>query len=188
MSTDQRPLRRDARRNREALVTAARETFGTKGLDAPLEEIARRAGVAIGTLYNRFPTRDALVEAAFLPTLRTSLTHTEEALAADDPWDGFVLFLERSIAMQVADRGFTEVCVRTFGTESELGATKLAIGERMGRIIARAQESGALRADFRLEDLGTVFAATTGSPRWRRSLGLLLDGFRAEAAHPLPED
>ncbi|GAA4554097.1 TetR/AcrR family transcriptional regulator [Amycolatopsis samaneae] len=188
MSIEQRPLRRDARRNREALVTAAREIFGARGLDAPLEEIARRAGVAIGTLYNRFPTRDALIDAAFLPTLHASLARTEEALALDDPWEGFVRFLEASITLQVADRGFTEVCARTFDAASEIEKAKRAIGERMERLIAGAQESGGLRADFRLADLGMVFAATTGAPHWRRNLGLVLDGLRADAAHPLPAD
>lgn len=184
MST--KPLRQDAQRNRDALVAAAREVFGGKGVDAPLDEVARTAKVAIGTLYNRFPTRADLVEAAFLPALEQSLAHTEEALACEDPWEGFVLFLEHSIRMQVTDRGFTEVCARSFAPESGLEQTKRVVGERMERIIGRAQEAGALRADFRGRDLGVVFAAATGAPDWRRALGFVLDGLRAEAAHPLP--
>lgn len=179
MTVDQRPLRADARRNREALVAAAREVFGAKGVDAPLDEIARRAGVAIGTLYNRFPTRTDLVEAAFLPVLEGAEAAAEEALAREDPWEGFVLFLERSIRMQVDDRGFTQVCTRAFDSTSRLEKAKQANASRIGRIIGRAQEAGALRPDFRGEDLAIVFAAATAAPDWRRALGLVLGGLRA---------
>ena len=176
MST--RPLRQDARRNRDALVAAAREVFGGKGIEAPLDEVARTAKVAIGTLYNRFPTRADLVEAAFLPMIEESLAHTEEALACEDPWDGFVLFLERAIQLQVTDRGFTEVCNRTFAPESNLETTKQVVGERMAQIVARAQDSGQLREDFRVTDLGAVFGAALAGPDWRRGLMLILDGLR----------
>ncbi len=179
VTVEHRPLRADARRNREALVAAAREVFGAKGVDAPLDEVARRAEVAIGTLYNRFPTRADLVEAAFLPALQEAEAVTEEALARDDPWDGFVHFLERSILMQVADRGFTEVCSRVFDPDSGIEKAKRAKGSRLNRIIERAQEAGALRADFRGPDLAIVFAAATATPDWRRALGMVLDGLRA---------
>ena len=174
MST--RPLRQDARRNRDALVVAAREVFGGKGIDAPLDEVARTAKVAIGTLYNRFPTRADLVEAAFLPMIEQSLAHTEEALACEDPWDGFVLFLERAIQLQVTDRGFTEVCARTFDADSGLEKTKRVVGERMEQIIERAKASGRLRPDFRAPDLAAIFGAALAGPDWRRGLSLVLEG------------
>lgn len=178
MTVEQRPLRADARRNREALVTAAREVFGAKGVDAPLDEIARRAEVAIGTLYNRFPTRADLVEAVFLPTLEEARAVTEAALACEDPWEGFVLFLERSVLMQVSDRGFTQVCARAFAPGSGLEKAKQANASRIERIIARAQEAGALRPDFRGEDLAVVFAGASAAQDWRRGLTLVLDGLR----------
>ncbi len=179
VTVEQRPLRADARRNREALVAAAREVFGAKGVDAPLDEIARRAEVAIGTLYNRFPTRADLVEAAFLPTLEEAQALSEEALACEDPWEGFVLFLERSILMQVADRGFTQVCARAFDPASGLEKAKHANASRMRRIIERAQEAGVLRADFQLADLAVVFAGASAAQDWRRGLALVLDGLRS---------
>ncbi|MEV6871989.1 helix-turn-helix domain-containing protein [Amycolatopsis sp. NPDC051128] len=178
MTVEQRPLRADARRNREALVAAAREVFGAKGVDAPLDEIARRAEVAIGTLYNRFPTRADLVEAAFLPVLEEARAISEDALACADPWAGFVLFVERSVRMLVADRGFTEVCTRAFDPASGLEKAKHANASRMTRIIARAQEAGALRPDFRGEDLAVVFAGASAAADWRRGLALVLDGLR----------
>jgi AcrR family transcriptional regulator len=178
VTVEERPLRADARRNREALVAAAREVFGAKGVDAPLDEIARRAEVAIGTLYNRFPTRADLVEAAFLPALEGAREAAEDALACDDPWDGFVLLLERSVRMQVNDRGFMQVCTRAFDPASGLEKAKQANASRIERIIARAQEAGRLRPDFRGEDLAIVFAAATATPDWRRGLTMVLEGLR----------
>ncbi|EOD67128.1 TetR/AcrR family transcriptional regulator [Amycolatopsis vancoresmycina] len=178
MTVEQRPLRADARRNREALVAAAREVFRAKGVDAPLDEIARRAEVAIGTLYNRFPTRADLVEAAFLPTLQEAEAVLEEALACADPWAGFVLFVERSVLMQVSDRGFTEVCSRTFDPASGLEKAKQANASRMQGIVSRAQDAGVLRPDFRLVDFAVVFAAASAAQDWRHGLALVLDGLR----------
>jgi AcrR family transcriptional regulator len=186
MPTEERPLRRDAQRNRDLLVTAAREVFGCAGLDASLEEIARRAGVSIGTLYNRFPTRVSLIEAVFLGPLELSAGHAERAAEFEDPWDGFVYFLERSCETQAADRGFTEVCSRAFPDAPAMDAMKARAGETFRKVICRAQASGQLRADFRLEDFGFAVSATA-HPQWRRHLAFLLDGFRAEAAHPLPD-
>ena len=179
VTVEQRPLRADARRNREALVAAAREVFGAKGVDAPLDEIARRAEVAIGTLYNRFPTRADLVEAAFLPTLEEAQAVAEEALACADPWEVFVLFVERSVLMQVTDRGFTQVCARAFDPASGLEKAKQANASRIERIITRAREAGALRPDFRGEDLAVVFAGASAAQDWRRGVALVLDGLRS---------
>ncbi|SFW76218.1 TetR/AcrR family transcriptional regulator [Amycolatopsis australiensis] len=181
MTVEDRPLRADARRNREALVAAAREVFGVKGIDAPLDEIARRAEVAIGTLYNRFPTRADLVEAAFLPVLEKARVVADEALACADPWEGFVLFLERLVRMQVTDRGFMQVCSRAFDPGSGVGKVKQDNASRIERLIARARETGALRADFRGEDLAIVFAAATATPDWRRGLAVVLEGLRSRA-------
>jgi AcrR family transcriptional regulator len=188
MSPEERPLRRDAQRNRELLVAAAREVFGSLGLDASLEEIARQAGVAIGTLYNRFPTRVSLIEAAFVGALEQSSEYAERAALFEDPWEGFVYFLERACEMRAADRGFTEVCSRVFSDAPALEAAKVQGGETIAKVIRRAQDSGRLRPDFRFADLAIVLNATARAPYWRRHLAYLLDGFRADAAHPLPDE
>jgi AcrR family transcriptional regulator len=188
MAPEERPLRRDAQRNRESLVAAAREVFGSQGLDASLEEIARQAGVAIGTLYNRFPTRVTLIEAAFINSLEQTRKDAERAAAFEDPWEGFAYFLERACEMQAADRGFTEVCARTFPDAPSFEVAKAQAGETLWKVICRAQESGQLRPDFRFDDLAIVLSATARAPHWRRHLAFLLDGFRADAAHPLPDD
>jgi AcrR family transcriptional regulator len=177
-----RPLRRDAQRNRELLVKAARAVFGERGLDAPLEEIARTAGLAIGTLYNRFPTRSALVEAAFDADMVRTAELLDEALAMADPWAGFVHFLEASSAMQAADRGFTELCRRDFPESPGIDAGKARSSAKFAEVVERAKRAGRLRADFRPADLAFIVGSSTGNADWRRHLGFIVDGLRADAA------
>jgi AcrR family transcriptional regulator len=97
-----RRLRRDAQRNREAIVEAARQVFCDHGLEAPLEEIARQAGVGIATLYRRFPTRVALLDAVLADTVQAHVDAAAQALAIDDPWEGFAFYLEQSCRLQAA--------------------------------------------------------------------------------------
>jgi AcrR family transcriptional regulator len=102
-------LRADALRNREAVVAAARQVFAEAGLDAPLEEIARRAGVGIGTLYRRFPSRLDLVDAILTSSVEAHVRVAEEALAMADPWEGFVHFLTEVGRLQASDRGLNDM-------------------------------------------------------------------------------
>ncbi|PXX63069.1 TetR family transcriptional regulator [Nocardia tenerifensis] len=189
-----KPLRSDARRNRDALVTAAREVFEERGLDAPLKEIAARARVAIGTLYNRFPTRDDLIAAAVEDRIEAGGRIAEEALAIDDPWDSFVYLVEKVCELQASDRLLGELAVRAAPSEAIAAAQEHGHGV-MRRIITRAQESGALRSDWVLEDIAFITwshtrileaTAAIAPDAWRRHLALTLDGLRASAAHPLP--
>ncbi|MEV5985635.1 helix-turn-helix domain-containing protein [Streptomyces sp. NPDC052051] len=192
--TTERVLRQDAARNRERLVRAAREVFGRDGLDAPLERIAREAGVAIGTLYNRFPTRGALVDAALGPLAERAAEITERAAHADDPWDGFASFMEQTCELLAEDRGYTDVHrSRTAGTPV-IDAAQQRIAAHKSAIVTRAKAAGVLRADIEPSDLvllvwgiaAVVDATRVAAPNaWRRHLALLLDGLRPEAAHPL---
>src|ERR1700722_7847716 len=102
-------LRADAARNRDAIVAVAREVFAEQGLSAPLEEIAAQAGVGIGTLYRRFPTRRDLVGAALDGKAAQYAQAAEQALAASDSWDAFTGFVQRTCELQAADRGLTEL-------------------------------------------------------------------------------
>lgn len=188
MPSQSRPLRRDAQRNRELLAAAARETFGAKGLDAPLEEIARKAGVAIGTLYSRFPTRTALIEAAFLGILDQAVDICEHALKFDDPWEGFVYYLEQTCGMQVMDRGLTELCARSLPGAPALDVAKARGVKALHAIVERAQQAGQLRPDFQQADLVMLVSATARAAEygpepdsWRRHLAFLIDGLRATA-------
>jgi AcrR family transcriptional regulator len=190
-----RPLRQDAARNRERLVKAAREVFRRKGLDAPLEEIARAAGVAIGTLYNRFATRGELVDAALGPLARQAVEHAERSADAEDPWQAFVSFVEGTCAMIAADRGYADVYRAGIPGMPVITAARERLGTLKAGIMARAKEAGVLRADVESADVvlivwgiaGAVDATRGTAPdAWRRHLALVLDGLRAEAAHPLP--
>src|SRR5262247_4053376 len=104
-----RRLRVDAERNRAALLAAAREVFAEQGLEAPLEEVALRAGVGIATLYRRFPNRRQLVAAALVDTFAQYAEAAERALAVSDPWAGFAGFIERICELQAADRGLSDL-------------------------------------------------------------------------------
>lgn len=196
----QRPatrLRRDAQRNRDAIIAAARQVFCDHGLEAPLEEIARRAQVGIATLYRRFPSRVELLDAVLADNLQAHIAVAEQALATDDPWDGFAFYLEQSCRLQAEDRGLNDVMGMRFPRATAVEAAKTRLFELVGQVVDRAQQSGQLRADLTPEDLAFLNWANTrilpavraaGAPEaWRRHLGLLLDGFRADRAHPLPQ-
>jgi AcrR family transcriptional regulator len=187
-----KPLRKDAQRNRDLLVEAARGLYAVRGLDVALEEIAKTAGVSIGTLYNHFPRRADLVSAVFADRTETVVSIAEHALSLDDAWAGLTSFVERICELQAADRGYNELAsTRPPQTGDHERGYAL-----MSRVVERAKESGALRPDFTLEDMAFVtwgIARTveaTGHVRpevWRRHLALLFDGMRASAASPLPE-
>jgi AcrR family transcriptional regulator len=190
-----RPLRQDAARNRERLVLAAREVFRRKGLDAPLEEIAREAGVAIGTLYNRFPSRGELADAALGPLAERAVELAEKAARAEDPWQGFTSFVEDTCELFAEDRGYADVYRSGIPGMPVIAAARERLSELKAAIMARAKDAGVLRGDVEPTDVvliiwgmvSTVDATRDIAPdAWRRHLALLLDGLRPGAAHPLP--
>jgi AcrR family transcriptional regulator len=190
-----RSLRADAERNRERILAAARAVFAERGLDAPFDLIAQRAGVGQATLYRRFPRREDLIAACFAPKLAEYAAALEDALAAPDAWTGFCGFLEHVCAMQAADQGVQDVLTTTFPTAREVEAQRAHAFERLTALIRRAQSQGGLRADFVPEDVVLLLLANAGVVRamrhaapdaWRRFVGLMLDALRADRAHPLP--
>ena|SRR5829696_7267706 len=194
--TSDRALRRDAARNRERIIEAAREVFGEQGLDAPIEEVARRAGVGIATLYRRFPTRPDLITCAFAAKMQDYADTTEEALAYDDPWQGFCWYVERLCEMQSGDHGFTEVLTMTFPTARGFEDVRNHTFLRFRELTKRAKRAGRLRKDFSTEDLplilmanaGVIAAAGAAAPQaWRRVIHVLLQGLERPARGPLPK-
>ncbi len=191
------PLRRDAERNRRRLLEAAREVFGERGCDAPFEEIARRAGVGIGTLYRRFPTREALIDALFEQKAHDYLRASEQALAADDAWEGLAGFIERICEMQAHDRGFADVLTATFPSGAAPGVAAALRDARRNaeKLVARARRDGKLRRDFTHQDLAWILIANAAyleatrevaPDAWRRYVALILDAARTPAASKLP--
>jgi AcrR family transcriptional regulator len=189
----ERPLRADAARNRELILQTAAEVFAEHGLEAGYDEIARRAGIGVGTVYRRFPARAELIQALFESRIDEMVGIAEQAAARPDAWDGLVWFLERAIERQVADRGLKEVMVRTISDEAHKAIGRERLGPIIEGIVARAQADGSLRADVAVTDIGMnlmLISSTTTRAQpdlWRRYLALFVDGLRARPDQtPLP--
>ncbi len=189
-------MRADAERNRERVLDAAREVFAEQGLDASTNEIARRAGVGVATLFRRFPTRDDLVGAVFADKMAAHVAAIDAALAEQDAWQGFCGFIERVCRMQADDRGFADVLTLTFPTAKGLEAERERAALALAELIERAQATGQLRQDFVHQDVPLILMANAGvvtathdaAPEaWRRLVGYLLQAFAAEASAPLPK-
>jgi len=191
----QRPLRSDAERNRRLVLEAAALAFAEEGYDVGMAEIARRAGVGNATVFRRFPSKDALVQAIFDDRIAESIAAAEHAAQLEDPWDGLVSFLEKSAGLQARDRGFFEATEQVLLEHPELLRQHRRIVDAVDPLVARAQEAGVLRDDVTtLDVLGLTKAAVACIPPsselradgWRRSLAIMLDGLRPGAATPLP--
>jgi AcrR family transcriptional regulator len=188
-------LRTDAARNRERILEAAVAVFAEQGLDAPMAEVARRAGVGVATLFRRFPIREDLIAATFAAKMTAYADAIDAALADPDAWHGFCAYLERVCAMQASDLGFTHVLTMTFPTAKEFEAERDRAYFGLVKLIRRAKRAKRLRADFVPEDVvlllmanAGVISATGGSApdAWRRVVAYLIQSFRADGAEPLP--
>jgi AcrR family transcriptional regulator len=196
-----RPLRADAERNRQRILTAAAEVFARRGLEAGLDEIARHAGVGTGTVYRRFPDKTMLIEALFESRIEGVLQIAAAALEHEDAWEGLVWFLTSTIELQQADRGLKELLFGDGGLGPALAerfADKIeTVFPTLEALVERAQASGQLRPDVVATDLAAVqvmavgvaeFAGAGHPEFWRRQLALLLSGLRADSAtRPLPD-
>jgi AcrR family transcriptional regulator len=190
---ESRPLRRDAARNRELILATAAAVFAEQGLDAGYEEIARRAGIGVGTVYRRFPERAELVRALFESQIEDIVAIAEQAADHDDAFEGLAWFLEQTLAYQVADRGLQEVMVGTISHDEHRMIGRERLSPILEGIVARAQADGTLRDDVGVTDLGMhlMVMSSVSTPAqpglWRRYLALLLDGLRARPGlAPLP--
>jgi AcrR family transcriptional regulator len=190
-----RGLRSDAERNRERVIGAARDVFAEQGLDASSNEIARRAGVGVATLFRRFPTRDALITTVFAGKLHAYAEAIDEGLADPDAWHGFCKYIERVCEMQSQDRGFADVLTMTFPTAKALEEERNRSAKALTLLLRRAKATGRLRKDFVHQDVPLILMANAGvvtgtrdaaPDAWRRLVAYLIQAFAAEAAQPLP--
>ncbi|MFI5865288.1 TetR/AcrR family transcriptional regulator [Streptomyces sp. NPDC051546] len=190
-------MRADAQRNAEKLRTAAAELFQERGLTVPLKEIARRAGVSHGTLYNLFGTREALIDEVVANLAADHLDETAaHALSLEDGWEGFAYYVTRVCELQATGPAVADVISGRYPASVCLMLICTRVQDAATQIIRRAQLAGALRPDFTVEDLLLFFgtntllarAATDTAPdTWRRQVHFLLDGLRTPTAHePLP--
>ncbi|MDQ6850999.1 MAG: TetR/AcrR family transcriptional regulator [Actinomycetota bacterium] len=181
-----RAPRADAARNHETLLAAASEAYGEKGVDASLEDIARRAGVGIGTLYRHFPTRDALNEAVYRREVEALCDGVDRRLEMHEPVDALSSWM-REFAVYVAKkRGMAMALKSALGPDSELFTeSHRRIQAAITTLVTRAADSGAIRDDVDPGDLlramGGICMATD-SPGWSERTGrlvdLLIDGLR----------
>ncbi|HEY7075996.1 MAG TPA: helix-turn-helix domain-containing protein [Solirubrobacteraceae bacterium] len=185
----ERPLRADAARNRTRILAAAREAFAESGLDVGVEEIARRAGVGKGTLYRRFPTKEALVRAIVEDRLQELETIADRCAHLPDAGDGFARFLSEAARMQASDQGFLDVVAQRMGDVLSPQQRSWLLGILSGPLL-RAQAAGKVRGDLVVEDVPLLLRMLGATARpgpagpagadWARYLGLLLDGLRAK--------
>jgi AcrR family transcriptional regulator len=178
--------RADALRNRHHAIEGARAVLAERGLDAPLDEIARRAGIGNATLYRHFPARCDLVVAACADVLRQVDAASQRSLAEPDAWTGLCEFLAFVCELCARDRCLADLLTTNSMSTPELDALRSRPIAHMRTLLRRAKRQGTLRPDFREADIMLILASTAGlSERaqgrhdaWRRHLDLLLDGLR----------
>jgi AcrR family transcriptional regulator len=191
----ERPLRRDAERNRQRILTAAADAFAQGGLAVTMDEIARCAGVGVGTVYRRFPDKELLIEALFEQRIDELVALAEAARDDPDPFAGLMRFFETFLALQAADRGLKDVLLGTARGAGRATRARERIGPIVDDLLARACEAGDLRPDVAASDhaliqfvLGAVidFTHDVAPDTWRRMLTIVLDGLRPSRGAPSP--
>jgi AcrR family transcriptional regulator len=191
----ERVLRADARRNREAVISAAKKLFADQGLDAQMPDVAKAAKVGVGTVYRHFPTKAHLIAALADDRFERLAEKAREGIEADDPWEGLCDFIRFSARIQADDRGLCEV----MGSRPEVmsdAAYAVGLDELCDKLVKRAQRSGDLRKDLDWQDipmvacsLGRITAAEAGPAvgRWPRLVEIVIDGLRAPGGTKLPK-
>ncbi|MFE5642447.1 TetR/AcrR family transcriptional regulator [Rhodococcus sp. NPDC056516] len=193
----ERPLRADAARNRQLIIDAARELFAEEGIDVTLDDVARRAGVGVGTVYRRFASKEELIDGVFQQNFADMAAAAEASLSNPDPWDGLVTFAEFACSRMSVNRGLKDVMNGTDEGCEQLACQRSIVEPSVERIFYRAQDAGMLRPDAVVTDLFglvfmvgavTEFAQPVNPTVWRRYLSVMLDGLRTEGLHrdPLP--
>jgi AcrR family transcriptional regulator len=179
----EKPLRADARRNRERILKAARAVFGDHGIDAQIDDVAKRAKVGVGTVYRHFPTKEVLLDALVRERFEEIAGYAEEALRHDDAWTGFRELIWRAAERNAVDRAFCEVVA--FTDQSRI-VEETGLQAHTDTLMERAKAQGKLRADATQMDIPIMMAGAGSVMRihpspdiWRRYLTIMLDGLRA---------
>jgi AcrR family transcriptional regulator len=178
-----RPLRADARRNRERILRAARKVFADRGVHSQIDDVAKRAKVGVGTVYRHFPTKDALLEAVVREHFEEIAGYAREALERDDAWEGFCELIWRAAERNANDVAFCEIV----GSKDQSAVVEdVGLLRSTGELIERAKAQGRMRADASERDVpmmmtgaGAVMRQSRFPDAWRRYVTLMLDGLRA---------
>jgi AcrR family transcriptional regulator len=177
-----KPLRADARRNRERILVAARAVFADKGSEAQIDDVAKRAKVGVGTVYRHFPTKEALVDAVVREGFEEIAGYAREALEREEAWEGFEALIWRSAERNAEDRGFCEAIAMTDRRDL---AGECGLDTLTQQLLDRAKTQGTVRQDASSQDVALMMCALgavmrlDASQAWRRYLTLMLDGLRA---------
>jgi AcrR family transcriptional regulator len=183
-------MRADARRNRERVLAAAREAFAEYGQDLPMDEIARRAGVGVGTVYRHFPSKEALLDGLIVDHFGIIMETAEEGLQGDDPWGSFQKAIWVGAERQGEDISLCEALFqrKAMSESNEVRELRERLEGATEELVRRSQAAGKLRKDFDIVDLPLFFAAMTGAIQmsrnypqadWRRHLQRMIDGLAA---------
>lgn len=182
-----RGLRKDAERNRQRVLDAARELFAVKGMEATLNDVAHHANVGVGTVYRRFATKEDLVDAIFEDGIEQVVALAEQALRQEDSWDGFVWFVQHMCELTATDRGLREMVYSTAYGGYGVECARHRLTPVVSALVERARDDGHLRPDIGHTDVpvigllaGTVseWAGHVEPELWRRYVALLLEGMR----------
>lgn len=192
-----RPLRRDAERNRQRILLAAAEVFTERGLEATLDDVARRAGVGVGTVYRRFPGKETLVRELFKDRIDAMVAVAREACAAPDPWAALVSYLRYAAAAFAGDIGLRQLMMfATYGRDL-VAYARDQMRPVVTELVERAQAAGVLREDFGGTDVPLIafmlasaseYAGAVRPDLWERYLALAVDCLRPsrDGTTPLP--
>jgi AcrR family transcriptional regulator len=193
--TAERPLRKDAERNRQRILDAAAELFMERGLAVTLNDIAHHADVGVGTVYRRFPDKEQLIDALFEDRLLEFVVLAEESLAEPDPWEGFVRFLEKGFELQARDKGLKQLLFATPQGCARVDGVRDRVLPLVEALVERAHKDGALREDVMAGDIPVIqwmlgaivdHAGSLSPELWRRYLELILGALRADRAPAAP--
>lgn len=183
-----RPLRGDAERNRQRILTAATELFADRGLAVTLDDIARHAGLGVGTVYRRFPSREHLVEALFEQRMEEIGDLAESYLDEPDPWAALTGFLNQTAELHASNHGLRELMLSTNHGQDKVARARERIAPAVTRLITRAQAAGQLRAEITVNDMPLIqlmiasvvdYTCHVQPELWRRYLALVIDGLRS---------
>jgi AcrR family transcriptional regulator len=192
---DPRPLRRDAQRNRERILAAAKELFADRGIGTSFDDVAAAADVGVGTVYRHYPSKDALLDELFEETIAELADYTEAALSNPDPWAAFSGFLELLAEGLAANRALEAIALHPHRGQERVTNASKRLAAPVREIVDRAKAAGALPPDFQPEDIRmiqTMLAAviretqTDAPDRWRRYLAIVLRGLLND--RPAPTD
>ena len=182
VTSEPRPLRADARRNRERILAAAREAFAEAGRDVQMPEVARAAGVGVGTLYRHFPAKEDLVLALVLDKVQAAIVVAREALTHEDPWEAIEWLVHQTAAKMAQSRGLRDaMSIIDFGDENPWNSDEAR--RHAGAVLDRAREAGAIRADLTVDDWQALMcglsAAIANGADPQRQADFVLDAVRS---------